>query len=218
MNGTTKSKSPQPEARADRGRRISPRGLLVASMVAMGALTAAGALRADGGIHPPQVPANLEVPAGNQAYLMTHATGTQNYVCLPRSSGAGMGWAFLGPQATGFNDRGEQLLTHYLSNNPFENGVLRPTWQHSRDTSAVWAEPIRSSTDPAYVEPGAVAWLLLELRGADHGPTGGDRLASTTFIQRVNTSGGVAPASDCLQLGAKLFVPYETDYVFYREQ
>lgn len=198
--------------------KTTQRNLLAACLIAAGTLTTAAATRADGGVTPPPVPANLEVPAGHRAYLMTHATGTQNYVCLPRTSGTGMGWAFLGPQATGFNERGEQVLTHYLSNNPFENGVLRPTWQHSRDTSAVWAEPVRSSTDPAYVEPGAVAWLLLEIRGAGNGPTGGDRLSSTTFIQRVNTSGGVAPASDCLVLGSKLFVPYETDYVFYQAE
>lgn len=31
----------------------------------------------------PAVPANLEVPEGNQVYLEGHAVGTQDYVCLP---------------------------------------------------------------------------------------------------------------------------------------
>jgi hypothetical protein len=189
---------------------------LLAGLLALGTLTSATTLRAEGGITPPAVPANLEVPAGHRPYLITHAVGTQNYVFLPRTSGTGMGWTFLAPQATGFNGRDEQVLTHYLANNPYENGVLRPSWQHSRDSSAVWAAPLAASNDPDYVEPGAVAWLLLEIRGAENGPTGGDRLARTTFIQRVHTAGGAAPAADCFVLGAKLFVPYLTDYVFYR--
>ena len=52
--------------------------------------------------------------------------------------------------------------------------------------------------------------------GDEPGLDGGDKLTQTTFIQRVHTVGGVAPSTDCAPLGAKLFVPYETDYVFYR--
>jgi hypothetical protein len=51
------------------------------------------------------------------------------------------------------------------------------------------------------------------------GPAFGDRLTRTTYIQRVNTSGGVAPAAGCaapVDLGKRAMVPYATDYVFYR--
>jgi hypothetical protein len=45
-------------------------------------------------------------------------------------------------------------------------------------------------------------------------------LSTTTFVQRVNTRGGAAPAaSGCAQaadLGRKALVPYTADYVFYR--
>jgi hypothetical protein len=157
------------------------------------------------------VPANLEVPEGNRAYLMDHAVGTQNYICL----GADMPWTFIGPQATLFNDEAKQSITHFLSINPAD-GQARATWQHSRDTSAVWARAIASSTDPAYVAPGAIPWLLLSVAGSQEGPTGGDKLSQTTFIQRVNTVGGSAPAGGCPAAGARAFVPYETDYVFYK--
>jgi hypothetical protein len=46
------------------------------------------------------VPADLEVPAGNTLFLRGHATGTQNYICLPTDSS--FAWAFFGPQATLF--------------------------------------------------------------------------------------------------------------------
>jgi hypothetical protein len=56
---------------------------------------------------------------------------------------------------------------------------------------------------------------LLKVEGAEQGPNGGSLLSQTTFIQRVNTSGGIAPTGACT-VGATAFVPYTTDYVFYK--
>lgn len=218
MNASTRIPSSVAEGSTLPVRRTSLRALRIAALLAVAAALPAAADRGPGCPTPPPVPANLEVPAGHRPYLAVHATGTQNYVCLPGASSTGLIWTFYGPQATGFDRREEQVMTHYLSANPVEGGTARPTWQHSRDTSAVWARPIASSTDPDYVEPGAVAWLLLEAVGTEDGPNGGRRLAPTTYIQRVETSGGVAPADGCATLGAKLFVPYETDYYFFRAE
>jgi hypothetical protein len=109
---------------------------------------------------------------------------------------------------------------HYFGPNPFENGTIRAAWQH-RDTSTVWGQvkPGNSSSDPNFVAPGAIPWLLVTVVGAQDGPTGGDRLAETTYIQRLNTSGGVAPSTGCASeadTGNQAFVPYTTDYYFYR--
>ena len=75
-----------------------------------------------------------------------------------------------------------------------------------------------NSDDVAGRAPGAVAWLLLQVVGTETGPDQGDKLVPTTFIQRVNTQGGTAPAGGCPAVGARAFVPYETDYFFYRAQ
>jgi hypothetical protein len=168
-------------------------------------------------IVPPAVPAKLSVPEGNTPFSIAHAAGTQNYVCLP--SGKQAKWTFFGPQATLFNDSSEQIMTHFLSPNPAESSAPRATWQDSRDTSAVWAVIKEESDDPEFVESGAIKWLLLRVVGAEYGPDWGNRLTDTTFIQRVNTSGGVAPTAGCAapaDVGKKAFVPYTTDYVFYR--
>lgn len=165
----------------------------------------------------PAVPTNLEVPSGYKAFLAEHAEGTQAYICLP--SGDGASWTFFGPQATLFNDKGEQVITHFLSPNPDENGTPRATWQHSRDTSAIWAVAIANSSDPDFVTPGAIPWLLLQVTGAQYGPAWGDRLTGTRFIQRVNTGGGAAPAAGCslaTDVGKKAFAAYTATYVFYR--
>jgi hypothetical protein len=85
----------------------------------------------------------------------------------------------------------------------------------------VWARAIQPSTDSNYVAPGAIPWLLLEKVGTAEGSIGGSLLAQTTFIHRVNTEGGVAPATGCTtatQLGATALVPYSTDYFFYRKE
>lgn len=169
-------------------------------------------------IVPPQVPQNLTVPVGHTPYAVTYAEGTQNYICLALQNGSAS-WTFLGPQATVFGDDNRQRMTHYLSPNPDENNVARATWRDSRDTSTVWAAAIQSSSDPAFVEAGAIPWLLLRVVGSEYGPDLGDRLVNTTYIQRVATSGGVAPSAGCsgrADTGKRAMVPYSTLYVFYR--
>ena len=175
-------------------------------------------------VTPPPMPVNIEVPAGNKAFLEGHAIGTQNYICLP--SGSGFAWTFFGPQATLFNDDDKQIITHFLSLNlgpiaPEAAGTPRATWQHSRDTSTVWAfaTPATTSSDPDFVASDAIPWLLLKVVGAQDGPTGGHKLTATTFIQRLNTSGGIVPSTGCSQsthVGTKALVPYTADYFFYK--
>lgn len=189
--------------------------------VAVAVIAFTGNAQAGQQIVPPDVPPQLEVEEGHVPFLVVHATGTQNQVCLPRANGVGLGWTFYGPIATLFNEQDEQVLTHYLSPNPDEAGTARAAWQHARDASTIWAMAVESATsvtDPDYVAAGAIPWLKLRVVGRQAGPDGGDKMVKTTYIQRVHTVGGVAPATDCAPLGAKLFVPYETDYVFYRER
>lgn len=171
------------------------------------------------------IPANLQVPDGHALVLKTRASGTQNYVCLPGASGQ-PAWSFLGPQATVFvslpylsNGQRWQVMTHFLSMNPAENGTPRPTWQSSTDSSTIWGKAAASSTDPAYVAPGAIPWLLVQIVGAQMGPNNGmTGLTGITYIQRLNTAGGVAPATGCdaTNYGKVALVPYETDYYFYQ--
>jgi hypothetical protein len=172
-------------------------------------------------VTPPGVPDKIQVPAGSKAFLVGHGVGTQNYICLP--SGGGFKFVLFTPQATLFGDNDKQVITHYFSPNPIEDGTIRATWQDSHDTSTVWAfatpaTTATNSTDPDFVKPDAVAWLKLTVVGSQSGPIGSNELGPTTFIQRVNTSGGLAPAEDCassMDVGKQAFVPYTADYIFY---
>ncbi len=168
---------------------------------------------------PPPVPPGLEVEEGSEAFMVGHAVGYQNYICLPSATSiTGFAWTLFTPEATLFNDEGRQLTTHFFSPNPSQNGAFRPTWQDSRDTSRVWAALKKGSLDSDFVESGAVAWLLLDVVGQAAGPNGGDDLVKTTQIHRVNTSGGVAPATGCSsseEVDNTAFMPYSADYFFY---
>jgi hypothetical protein len=185
-----------------------------------------------GQITPPPVPANIKVPARNKAFLVGHAFGTQNYVCRPSaSSPSGVAYVLFTPEATLFSEDGGQIITHFFSPNPnpldpntspavVADGAIRATWQH-RDTSTVWAK-VHSNPDgsngAATVDPNSIAWLLLDVVGAVNGPTGGDTLTKTTFIQRLNTVGGLAPSTGCASptdLGNQAFMDYTSDYFFY---
>ena len=168
---------------------------------------------------PPEVPAGIEPPAGSSLVLVGHAVGTQNFICAPAATPTSVDWVFIGPQATLFNRGDQQTLTHFVSRNPFRDDALQATWQHSRDTSTVWAARIAGSSDPSYVAPDAIEWLLLEMTGAQVGPTAGRTLATIRYIQRVHTVGGVKPPADectVATINTRRFVPYEADYYFYQ--
>ena len=168
-----------------------------------------------GHVTPPPVPGDIQVPAEVKAFLEGHAFGTQNYVCVP--AGAGFAWSLFTPQATLFNDHDRQVTTHFFGPNPL--GTVLAAWQHSRDTSTVWGQATGISSDPDFVAPGAIPWLRVEKVSVQDGPTGGDTLSVTTHIHRVNTAGGVAPATGCslsTDVGRRAFVPYTADYIFYR--
>jgi len=201
----------------------------VAALAAVFAASATQAAPADP-IKRPHVPHNIRVPDGFDVYLVGHAVGTQNYVCLP--SDTGVKYTLFTPQATLFGDAREELITHFFSPNPSENpppagqiaaGTVRATWQDAHDSSTFWGsvDPDEVSTDPRFVQPGAIAWLLAREAGTQAGPTGGDFLTQTRFVQRINTAGGLAPTTGCAtasDVGHTAFMPYTADYVFYRQQ
>ena len=186
--------------------------------------------QAGGKVTPPDVPPNLHVEAGNKAFLKGEAQGTQNYICAPSAaSPTGVAYVLFTPEATLFSDDdGGQIITHFFSPNPdprdpntnpavvAPEGAIRATWVHSHDGSSVWAK--LHTNGAAVVDKNAIAWLLLDAVGVEDGPTGGDILAKTTFVQRVNTTGGLAPKSGCGSpgdLGNQAFIPYTADYFFY---
>lgn len=211
------------------------RGLLAAlAVVALSSVVSAQEMAGETkAISSPVTPVAITPPVGNSAFLVGHALGTQGYVCLP--SGTGASWTVNGarPEATLFaNIFGEatQIITHFLSPNTHPNKFApnplpfaNATWQSSFDSSRVWAQTQHAvppaGSDPSCPNTGSIACLLLQVIGAEEGPAGGRSLTKTTFIQRLNTNGGSAPATGCSvagDVGKQTLVPYTADYYFFR--
>ncbi len=149
---------------------------------------------------PPAVPVEIEVPAGNRLFLKLHAVGTQNYTC--NGSGA---WGPAVPAADLFNKHGKQVGTHFGG----------PTWQYKDGSSVLGVKLAGVSVPPPPAPAVAIPWLLVQEVATTTGPDGGDKLSGTTYIQRINTTGGLAPAGACVT-GTTASIPYTADYYFYR--
>ncbi|HXL17084.1 MAG TPA: DUF3455 domain-containing protein, partial [Streptosporangiaceae bacterium] len=63
--------------------------------------------------------------------------------------------------------------------------------------------------------PGNIPWVLLKEVASGSGL--GSTLTATTYVQRTNTAGGVAPSTACDQttVGAVQGSDYDADYSFY---
>ena len=142
---------------------------------------------------PASVPDPIRVPDGSEVFLIGHAVGVQIYSCT------GTGWSFVAPKANLFDDQGELIVTHFAG----------PTWQ-TKDGSMVVGHAEASVS----VDPTAISWVRLSAASTTPG-----QLGDTTIIQRVATTGGLAPpAADCNaeRAGTVAEVPYTADYYFWK--
>jgi hypothetical protein len=154
----------------------------------------------------PAVPSAIQVPDGNKVFLVGHAVGVQIYTCMTTPSmttPSGYRWMFVAPRANLYDDNGTLVAAHFGG----------PTWQ-AKDGSYVKGLVV----DRVTVDPVAIPWLLLSAAATAAGPDG-DRLVHTTYIQRISTTGGLAPAlADCNADTASTTeeVPYTADYYFWK--
>jgi hypothetical protein len=140
----------------------------------------------------PKEAAIIAAPAGNEAFLVGHvSTGVQIYKC------DGTSWTFVAPRADLVDDNGQLIIKHFAG----------PTWQATDGSSVV-----AGRVDGVTVDPNAIPWLLTTAG------SGGNLLAPTTYIQRINTVGGLAPTQACnaAKSGTLKEVPYKADYFFYK--
>ena len=180
-------------------RRLLPFGLPArsANKITVGAL----ALLLGGGLaalangsdnRAPEVPVDIAVPAGNKVHFHGFGVGVQIYTWN------GSSWGTAVPEAILFHANGVVTI-HFAG----------PTWQSNSGSTVVGALPPKAVT----VDTNAIPWLRLDAKN----PEGPGIFANTTFIQRVNTSGGKAPSTDGAFVGQVARVPYTADYFFYRQ-
>jgi hypothetical protein len=141
----------------------------------------------------PEVPVVIKAPEGNKVLFHVYAEGVQIY------SWNGSAWVFLAPEATLFADLGGKgaVGIHYAG----------PTWESASGSKVVGA---RDASAPS---PNATSIPLLLLHAVT--AEGPGIFARTTYIQRVNTLGGVAPSGPGASVGEQARVPYTAEYFFY---
>ena len=165
---------------------------------------AAGTAAADatGDVKEPKVPPLLCVPPGHTATLHAYAIGVQIYVwTVNETNAAKSAWVLRAPSAALFDADGMFIGYHYKG----------PTWESRGGFSQV--EGVILQRCPAMAS-NAVPGLLVQGTNA----SGRGDFAHTTYIQRVNTTGGLAPKSPGTEDGQRARVPYTAEYYFYSAQ
>ena len=175
---------------------MTPRGTLL-RISSLGALLGYAALAQGSPV--PEVPDSIKAPQGERLVLVTHASGSQIYVCTGPADGKPQ-WTLKAPDAELRDEHGKVIIHHSAG----------PTWQH-RDGSAVTGKAAAQAASP---EADSIPWLLLHAVGHQ----GSGVLTHVTSIQRIHTRGGQAPPAvqcDVSRLNAETRVPYTADYYFY---
>lgn len=178
--------------------KIKPVIAMVILVALAGLATAATAAVPAENPKTPELPSPLcdrvRVEEGNKLHSHMYATGVQVY----RWDGAS--WVLVEPVATLFANANYdgKVGTHYRG----------PTWESNSGSKVVGARLFGCSPDPT-----AIPWLLLEAVST----TGPGIFSSVTFIQRLNTTGGLPPSAPGSVVGELVQVPYTAEYFFYRE-
>jgi hypothetical protein len=150
----------------------------------------------------PTVPAALQVPDGNKVSFHAIGIGVQIYRWTVNPNTGVGSWVFTTPEATLYDMDGNVVGIHYAYAGP-----TRPAWQSNSGSLVVGARLAAVTVDST-----AIPWLLLQ-EVQTQGP---GIFEPTTYVQRVNTVGGKAPAAPGTTDGQMARVDYMADYYFYR--
>lgn len=144
------------------------------------------------------VPASLQTAPTQTLALEAAATGVQIYTCAPAKEGGKAEWSLKAPEANLYDATGKKVAIHYAG----------PTWE-ATDGSKVVGK-MKASATPS---PGAIAWLLLDVKST----AGTGVFGKITAVQRLATEAGKAPDEGCTSasLGTEVRIPYKAVYRFY---
>ncbi|MBO1928273.1 DUF3455 domain-containing protein [Thiomicrorhabdus sp. 6S2-11] len=151
-----------------------------------------------GGFSQSQLPKEVQVPAGNQMVMATHAKGNITWKC--EDKGGKAAWKFAGPRAILTDIQGNHKVSYY-------GGPA--TWE-ALDGSVITGKQLATS-------PSKAGSIPMQLVKANPSPRDGE-LKGVTYIQRINLNGGKAPAEACTmnKIGHTMIVNYSGDYLFWK--
>ena len=189
------------KSRIEQAGRIFEPALQSSTLTAALLLCAAASFTAKAGAdnRSPELPpdcAKIAVLEGNKLAFRVFAVGVQIY------HWSGTNWTFVAPEATLYADANHrrQVGTHFGT-------PTGPAWQ-TTSGSKVIAQRVESCTP----DPTAIPWLLLRTITQE----GNGILKGVSFVQRLNTAGGLAPLEAGTTIDEERRVPYTAEYFFYR--
>lgn len=143
------------------------------------------------------LPEPIRVPDGHEVKMNTIGIGELTYVCKEIADKPGsFGWNFVAPDAVLF-DQNKNMIGKYYGG---------PTWE-TKDGGKITGKQ-------QAVAPSSAGNIPLQLVKTSPGK---GSLEKVSYIQRLNTMGGIAPndACDGSLAGKEQKVKYQADYVFY---
>ena len=150
----------------------------------------------------PELPAecsSIRVPEGNKLAFHVYAKGVQIY----KWNLTTQKWDLLAPRASLFAEENYfgEVGSHYGG----------PTWESKSGSIVEGRRVLGTGCTP---DTSAVAWLLLSKFRTD----GAGIFSKITYIQRVNTTAGLAPSEPGLIDGETKEIPYTAEYYFYKAE
>jgi hypothetical protein len=140
----------------------------------------------------------IKAPDGHEPAVELSARGVQIFRC--ERVGEAFEWRFRQPEAELFDANGQAVGRHG-ANFSFEH----------RDGSRLLGTVVAHEKADS---PDTLPWLLLSAKSFGKGAFGG-----VSYVQRVNTRGGMPPAGcSAGQASGLLRVEFSADFVFYRPQ
>ena len=144
----------------------------------------------------------IRVPTGNEVVLETTGVGVLNYECRANVAATGtIGWALASPKADLIDRTGKTVGSY---------GGPPATWTHMDGSTVVGTQvvlsPVMGSNN-----------IALQLSKGTPG-MGAGVLQNVSYIQRINTKGGQDISMPCTQteIGKKITLPYQADYIFWK--
>jgi len=143
------------------------------------------------------IPAQIRAPSGSTPILLTHAQGDQIYQCALNQGN--YAWKIEAPDAKLLDEDGQVVGNHYTG----------PVWEYKEGSRVEGRIISRLEVN----SEASISWLLVKV--VAH--IGKGLFSSVSYINRINTHGGLPPVSGCdgNHLGSEKRIPYTADYVFY---
>jgi hypothetical protein len=140
----------------------------------------------------------VAAPTGSKMLMKVPAVGVQIYKCA--QTDGKFAWSFVAPEADLFDASGKLIGKHGAGPfwELFDGSKVNGTVAHREDSA----------------RPGAIIHLLLTTKSTG----GAGAIANTKHLQRLNTMGGVAPATGCANAGdieKQSRIYYSADYYLF---